>query len=178
MDLEIRNASPDDAALTALLGRITFRETFGYLFERHESDLRAYLDKTFAVAKFRASLVKPMNTYWLASCAGLPVAYAKLKFPLPTPVLVEPCVALLQKIYVLREFIGQGIGAPLLEVVLNHATCLGAKAVWLNVLKANARAIRFYLDRGFAPMGENTHTVGAQNFAFDVMVLQLAPAAT
>jgi hypothetical protein len=70
MDFEIRPAGPDDAEMVALLGRITFAETFGHLFLNHTGDLRAYLDHTFAVAKIRGSLGEPDNNrnnrYWLS----------------------------------------------------------------------------------------------------------------
>jgi len=57
-DLQIRIAEPKDAEIVALLARITFAETFGYLFEQHKDDLRAYLDQTFAVNKIRRSRVR------------------------------------------------------------------------------------------------------------------------
>ena len=77
----IRAACPKDAEILALLGRLTFSETFGYLFRDHPDDLRAYLDTTFGVEKIRRSLGKTENAYWLASIRSLPVGYAKLKHP-------------------------------------------------------------------------------------------------
>jgi hypothetical protein len=81
MEPEIRRAIPGDAKVVALLGRITFRETFGHLFLDHRDELRAYLDATFDVGKIGRSVCKPENAYWLAFVAGLPVGYAKLKHP-------------------------------------------------------------------------------------------------
>jgi hypothetical protein len=46
MGAQIRPADAADAAVIALLGRITFGETFGHLFRDHQDDLRAYLDRT------------------------------------------------------------------------------------------------------------------------------------
>ena len=172
MDIKIQKAAPEDAEVIALLGRITFTETFGYLFEEHPGDLRAYLDRTFAVAKIRRSLEQPDNTYWLSFVAGLPVGYAKLKHPSPTRLLVEPNVAQLQKIYVLREFLGQGIGKPLLEAVLEHSASQKPNGVWLDVLKQNSRAIRFYERHGFGALGDDEYTIGAQTFVFHLMALR------
>ena len=176
-DLQIRNAEPKDAEIVALLARITFAETFGYLFENHRDDLRAYLDRTFAVDKMRRSLGKSLNRYWLAAAAGLPVGFAKLKYRSPIPMAPMPLaqdgnVAQLQKIYVLREFVGQGIGKPLIETVLSDATSRNTDSVWLDVLKENNRAILFYQRRGFMLLGDDTYTIGAQTFAFHLMVLR------
>jgi ribosomal protein S18 acetylase RimI-like enzyme len=172
MELQIRRAEPADAEVIALLGRITFTETFGYLFVDHSGDLRAYLDRTFAVAKIRGSLLQPHNAYWLGLADGLPVSYAKLKFPSPTPLVPNQAAAQLQKIYILREFLGQGIGKPLLQVVLAHAAALQINIVWLDVLTQNARAIDFYARHGFTTLGNDTYTIGAQTFAFHLMVLR------
>ena len=81
MTAEIRRTKPEDAVIVALLGRITFVETFGYLFRGCSQELRAYLDSTFSVGKIGTSLGKPENAYWLALRDRLPVGYAKLKHP-------------------------------------------------------------------------------------------------
>jgi hypothetical protein len=73
MGVQIRRAEAVDTAVVALLGRITFGETFGYLFRDHQDDLHAYLDRTFDVAKVERSVGKSENAYWLAFSAGLPV---------------------------------------------------------------------------------------------------------
>jgi diamine N-acetyltransferase len=169
MSAELRKAQVEDAAVIALLGRITFSETFAYLFNEHQDDLRAYLDATFDVAKIELSLSLPENSYWLAYDQGMPVGYAKLKHPSPTPLLPWDEPAQLQKIYVLRDFLGQGIGQPLLQAVLDHAAMIDALAVWLTVLQANARAIRFYEAQGFSVLGDNTYAIGAQTFDFHLM---------
>ncbi len=119
MDIEIRRANAADAALLALLGRITFAETFGYLFRDHPGDLASYLDATFGVTKIERSLDKSQNAYWLAFHRRLPVGYAKLKHGSEIP--GQSTATQLQKIYVLREFIGQRLGAALLGRVLPEA---------------------------------------------------------
>jgi ribosomal protein S18 acetylase RimI-like enzyme len=172
MTLTIRRANAADAEAIALLGRITFRETFGSLFADHADDLRAYLDHTFAVGKLRASLALPRSAYWVALLDDLPVAYAKLKHPSPTSHLTEQTPAQVQKIYVLREFLHQGIGRPLLHRMLEEAALRQAGAVWLDVLKQNVRAIRIYEQNGFSALGQDTYTIGAQTFTFHLMVLR------
>ena len=172
MNLHIRTATPDDAATVALLGRITFAETFGHLFLNHAADLRSYLDRTFAVAKIRNSLGEPDNRYWLSLLDGLPVGYAKLKYPSPTPLLPKEDPAQLQKIYVLREFLAQGIGKVLLSAMLTDAVRRGLNTLWLDVLKQNTRAIRFYEREDFVPLGDDTYTIGAQTFEFHLMALR------
>lgn len=164
MTAEVRPATPEDAAIVALLGRMTFAEAFGYLFRNQfENDLRAYLDATFDVTKIERSLGKPENAYWLALWEKLPVGYAKLKCPVP-----PSATAQLQKMYVLGEFIGCGIGRDLIERVVTEAAA-SATAVWLDVLQENHRAIGFYRHHGFVVTGEHRFAIGAQQFLFQMM---------
>jgi ribosomal protein S18 acetylase RimI-like enzyme len=171
MTVVVKVAGVKEAAVVALLGRITFTETFGHLFVEHRDDLSKYLEATFNVPKIEHSLGASENAYWLAFNNDLPVGFAKLKYPSPIGSIQQDDVAQLQKIYVLRDFIGKGIGKPLLHAVLGRAE-VKASAVWLAVLRTNERAIRFYETRGFLPLGGDTYTIGKQTFDFQLMALQ------
>jgi diamine N-acetyltransferase len=171
MGLEIRPAQPADAAVVALLGRITFAETFGHLFVGRESDLTQYLDQVFGVAKIERSLGKASNAYWLGVLDRLPVGYAKLKLGSPPPVGQQKDADQLQKIYVLRSFLGHGVGAALMQPVISAAR-QRASFLWLDVLRENAHAIEFYQRFGFSALGEDTYAIGAQTFRFHLMGLK------
>lgn len=173
MHLFIKPADSGDAAVISLLGRITFAETFGYLFARQAGDLRTYLDRTFGVTHIAASLGKAENTYWLALRDGLPVGYAKLKAPSAPPGRDGANASQLQKIYLLREFLGQSLGDGLLEAVVQSAMSR-SDLIWLDVLQENQRATRFYERHGFRITGHDTYTIGAQSFLFHVMARGLS----
>ncbi len=165
MTLTIQPATVADATVISLLGRITFAETFGYLYERYPQDLSHYLDSTFNAAKIAARLAKLTNAYFLALRNGTPIGYAKLKDDAAETVQ-------LQKIYLLREFLGQSFGQDLLHAVLDVASSR-SKRIWLDVLKENTRAIRFYEKYGFSPTGEDRYTIGQQTFLFHLMARDL-----
>ncbi|HUB50411.1 MAG TPA: GNAT family N-acetyltransferase [Acetobacteraceae bacterium] len=169
MAAAIRRANPADATTVALLGRITFAETFGHLFRHHVGDLRAYLDATFDVAKIEASLGNPHNAYWLAFQDRLPIGYAKLKHASPPPGKPQQSAVQLQKIYVVRDDLGRRIGDDLLGPVVQEASAAQEPLLWLDVLRENDRAIRFYTRHGFVVSGEDTYTIGAQRFVFYIM---------
>ena len=70
--VEIRLAKKEDAPFIALLGRVTFTETFGHFF-RDPKDLRDYYDRTFSVQKIEDGIRKPNNIFWIAFVNLLPV---------------------------------------------------------------------------------------------------------
>lgn len=169
MAIEIRRADRNEANVVALLGRLTFRETFNHLFEHHQNDLQEYLDRTFSVAKIESSIDKARNSYWIASLDGLPIGYAKLKWPSESALVGEVKAAQLQKIYVLAEFASRGAGRVLMRTIENEVARLSPGALWLNVLTANRRAILFYEGQGWARIGFARFAIGAQTFDFLTM---------
>lgn len=166
--VEIRIATQDDAALIALLGRITFHETFGHLF-RNREDLLDYYDSTFSVDKIESSIGKPNNVYWIAFIDRLAVGYAKLKLHSTSEFISEHTVCQLQKIYVLKDFLSMKIGHALQKLLLEKAKEKGFSHIWLSVLNSNERAINFYIKNGFMKIGNHDFSIGDENFDFIAM---------
>ena len=102
--IEIRLAKKEDAQFIALLGRITFTETFGHFF-RDQKDLIDYYNLTFSVQKIEDGIKKPNNIFWIAFVNRLPVGYAKLKLYSNSEFIESKDVCQLQKIYVLKDFL-------------------------------------------------------------------------
>ena len=166
--LEIRLANKEDAQFIALLGRITFTETFGHLF-RYNQDLLNYYDTTFSVDKIENGIDKPNNVFWMAFVNRLPVGYAKLKLNSKSKFIDSDNVCQLQKIYVLKDFLSMKIGFELQKVLLEIAKELGFVKIWLSVLNSNERAIKFYRINGFEDIGNHDFHIGKENFEFVAM---------
>jgi diamine N-acetyltransferase len=169
MNIEIRKAHLEDAEFIALLGRITFRESFAEVWN-NEKVLSNYFNKTFAVAKIRASLQKENNIYWLAFADDLPVGYIKMKKFSPYEKLSDEKPAQLQKIYVLNEFIGKGIGEKLQNAAFDEVAANRIKTMWLAVLQQNEKAQHFYKKHGFHQATDYRFTFETLKFEFAVMV--------
>lgn len=164
----IRIADENDAEHIASLGKITFEQTFGHLFE-DKQDLVQYLDKTFSVAKIESSLQKVNNVYWIATYDNEPVGYAKLKLNSTSPFLKSESTSQLQKIYVLKDFISKKIGKELTNALLTKAKEKGSNEIWLSVLNENFKAIQFYKKGDFKVVGEHDFQIGKESFDFVVM---------
>jgi ribosomal protein S18 acetylase RimI-like enzyme len=77
----------------------------------------------------------------------------------------------LNKLYVLPEMQGQGIGRAALEHVQNIARDAGANAVWMQVNKRNARAIAAYQKAGFDIVQDAVFEIGG-GFVMDDYLMQ------
>jgi len=171
--MEIRKALPSDAHYISLLGKITFADTFRHYFRKPE-ELKHYLSITFAEEKIAKSIAKENNTYWLAIIDGLAVGYAKLKKDSAFKGLKVKRPAQLQKIYILRNFHGAGVGKALLDAAVKEATASDSDGLWLSVLESNEKAKGFYEKAKFSPAGNHTFSIGSEEFYFSVMHLPLA----
>ena len=60
---------------------------------------------------------------------------------------------LLEKIYLLSEYAGQGLGRQCLDHMVELAKAENKEVLWLDTMK-NGRALSFYLDYGFTISGE------------------------
>lgn len=167
-NIEIRLANKRDSQFIALLGRITFTETFGHLF-RDKQDLLNYYNSTFSVEKIENGIAKPNNVFWIAFANRLPVGYAKLKLNSKSEFINSENTCQLQKIYVLKDFLSMKIGFELQNILLEKAKELGFKEIWLYVLNSNERAISFYKKNGFEKIGIRHFQIGKENFKFSAM---------
>lgn len=59
----------------------------------------------------------------------------------------------LEKIYILEEHSGQGLGKKCINFVIDLAESKGKKVLWLDTMK-KGRALNFYLNLGFEIFGE------------------------
>ena len=170
--IEIRRANKDDAGFIALLGRITFTETFGH-FYKDKQDLIGYYDSTFSVDKIENSIYKLNNVYWIAFVDRLAVGYAKLKLNSQAEFLVKKNACQLQKIYVLKDFLSMKIGFELQNLLLKTAKEKNFSEIWLSVLNSNERAVNFFIKNGFMEIGNHDFQIGKENFEFIAMSKQL-----
>ena len=166
--IEIKLAKKEDAKFIALLGRMTFTETFGHFF-RDQKDLIDYYNLTFSVQKIEDGIKKPNNIFWIAFVNRLPVGYAKLKLYSNSEFIESKDVCQLQKIYVLKDFLSMKIGFGLQDLLLKKAKELNFNKIWLSVLNSNERAINFYKKNGFEKIGNHDFQIGKENFEFVAM---------
>lgn len=159
-DVTWRRAGRADVAELAALGRETYAEHFAEFWEpaglQHVGGLAHYLDAQFGLAELEAQLQPhaPVRFYFVLR-GGHTVGYVKLKLNQPLPVPGPRRVGLeLEKMYFRRAAVGQNVGTAVMARVLAEAAALGTPLVWLDVLKANVHAVRFYERCGFRTVGE------------------------
>ena len=101
------------------------------------------------------------------------MGYAKLKLDSTSQLIVHKNVCQLQKIYVLKDFLGKKVGFQLQKYLLEEARASQYEVIWLTVLDTNTRAIDFYKKDGFVGVGDTKFDIGLESFGFKVMMKKL-----
>jgi ribosomal protein S18 acetylase RimI-like enzyme len=153
--------SAASAAQLATLGRQTFQETFAT--QNSPEDMAAYLDANFSPEKQLAELQDPDVIFLLAQMVQEVVGYAKLR--LHSTLGLEPGKTPedrleIERLYVLEDWIGTGLGATLMRRIIEEARQQKARAVVLGVWEKNTHAIEFYRRFGFKTIGQHEFLLG------------------
>ena len=154
----LREAEPGDAPALAALAARTFRETFASNYA--PADLESFLASAYALPKIRAELSDPRYRCFVAEQAGGLVGYALLRDGATELCVTGPYPIELERIYVLQQSIGSGLGQRLLDRSIAEAIRLGKRTIWLGVWEHNPRAQAFYRRNGFEEVGSHLFKVG------------------
>ena len=154
---------PTDAAVLAGLAAGTF--ALACPPDTTAESIRDYIAANLSEECFVGYLADPARDIRLTLADGLPAGYTMLLFGEPNDTDAAAAITLhptveLSKVYLLGEYHGVGIAAPLMAETLDVARSRGAVGVWLGVNQHNARAIRFYEKSGFVLVGAKTCMVG------------------
>ena len=159
VEVTIRRAISDDAALLAELGARTFEQTFAA--DNTSEDMASYLALHFSVAQQTAELAHPASTFLIAEVDGQTAGYAKLRAGDP-PKDIEGAIPIeLVRLYVSQEWLGRGVGEVLMRACLDESRSAGYETLWLGVWERNARAQAFYRKWNFRAVGEHIFQLGA-----------------
>ncbi|TMI70408.1 MAG: GNAT family N-acetyltransferase [Bacteroidetes bacterium] len=173
MSIKIITADISHAAIIGTIGKKSFRKSFEHLFKNKE-ELLEYLENTYCPVKLAKSLRHEDNIYLLAFIDGEPAGFAKIKKYSLNEHIDSVSQMELQKIYVLGEHQGKGIGSALLTEVKKIAKEGSPDYLWLDTHISNDKAIGFYEKNGFRKMGKYYFTIGSQTFEYHIMGLPVA----
>lgn len=158
MKLHLRPCSVTDLGVLVNLGRRTFIEAFEK--DNKPEDFKEYLDSAFGEETLLKEL-KDINSsfYFIYEDSSL-VGYIKLNEKEAQSDIKDIDSIELERIYVLAEFQGQGIGEWILRQVISIAKAKNRFYLWLGVWEHNPKAIKFYQRLGFYKFGSHPYFIG------------------
>lgn len=166
VSLNIRAAVETDIPLLRDLAERTWRSSYADILTTEQMDYM--LGWMYAPEQIVQELRD--GVFWeLAESDGAPVAFLSLT--------LKAEEAKLNKLYVLPEHQGRGIGGELLRHIETLAASRGARSIWLQVNKQNERARRAYEHAGYRVERAAVFDIGG-GFVMDDFILrrELRPA--
>ena len=156
--MKIRKINIDDLEALRNLSIQTFKETFEEV--NTEEDMQKYLLENLSIEKLKSELENPNSEFYFAENNGEILGYLKLNFKDAQTEKVEENHFEIERIYVLKAFLGQKIGQILFDNALEIGRKKNLEYVWLGVWEENHRAIRFYGKNGFVIFGKHDFVLG------------------
>lgn len=137
-------------------------ETFRAAFEKQNNpdDFEKYMSEAFSVVRLKRELNQKHASFYFLWDGEQLAAYIKInEFEAQSDLKIDDALEL-ERIYVLQNYQGKGVGAYLIEKVKTIAKHRDKNFIWLGVWEENYSAIKFYQKNGFYKFGTHPYVVG------------------
>jgi ribosomal protein S18 acetylase RimI-like enzyme len=165
--MSIHIASVDDADTVVSLGKKTYTQHFSDIWSA--AGLEDFLFINFDKTDIQNEIRNNGTTYLLhENEMGEYVGFAKINWNRNIP-NTELYGAELQKLYYLKGFPGNGFGKQMIGKCMDTAIANKESVLWLDVLKSNLGAKKFYERNGFVLCGEVDFSTDIKDIGLFVM---------
>lgn len=168
----LRLALPGDAPSLAILAERTFRDAFGARNSPGNMDL--HCARVFGPDIQLREIGERGLVTTLADEAGHLVGYSQLRIGKASPAVKAERPAELNRIYVVAEQHGRGVGRALVRQALTDAARAGCDRLWLGVWEHNPKAMAFYKRLGFEIVGAQAFMLGEERQRDLVMAIAVS----
>lgn len=161
MSISIKAISSSEVDSLAELSQKTFVESHGH--SAKPADIQNYIDAHFSTDILSEALKNPRTYFSKIYVEDQLAGYSKLILDEPHPFTDLSPVAKFERLYLLKDFYGSGLGEKLLVHNLEIAKNQHQKALWLFVWKENEKGLKFYKKSHFKIIGEDDFKISDQH---------------
>ena len=158
MKITLRKCTPEDRDTLRELSRCTYRAAFED--GNTQADMDAYLDSAFDAEKLLRELEDSGTDFFFLCVDDGLAGYLKLNESGSQTDIHDPQSLEIERIYVSKEYQGQGLGNVLMEKAVETARVRSKAYIWLGVWEKNTGALAFYGKHGFTKVGEHPFLMG------------------
>ena len=137
--VQIIEAKREDLQDLQQVSRVTFRESFGE--QNTPEDMEKYLTENLSLERLSFELENPESEFYMARCNDEVLGYLKLNVGQAQTELKDDKGLEIERIYVVKSHVGEGIGKQLFEFTLDTARRKGKYFIWLGVWEKNEHSI-------------------------------------
>lgn len=137
---------------------ITFTDT--YADQNEAKVFKEYLEKAFSESKLKLELANTQSEFYFCYYENKLAGYVKVNFSEAQTDIKDIKSLEIERIYVLKQRQGKGIGLALLNLAIKIAQENSLTYIWLGVWKKNPKAILFYEHQGFHQFDTHSFYIG------------------
>lgn len=156
--ITIKQLTKNDLVTLRDLSIRTYSDTFAQYND--PQDLEDYLISAYNVKKLSIEIDNLASEFYFIYVKEQLAGYIKLNIGTAQTEPVNKNGLEIERIYVERDFKGQGLGKKLYAKALERAKQLGKTSIWLGVWEYNLPALQFYKSLGFTRVGEHSFFMG------------------
>lgn len=175
INLKIRRGTVGDAETLAPLAVKIFNDAFAANPLNKQEDMHAYIAEAFSLEQTRRELSDANTIFFIAEADAQMIGYAKLQEHSTEDCVSDTRPIELSRLYVLKDFHGQGIAGKLMDECFDIAERKNYQTMWLGVWEHNLRAQKFYEKLGFVKVGSHVFQLGNDAQIDWVMEKKLPP---
>jgi len=157
-NIQIRKVVSSEIAELRDISVRTFFETFSA--QNSASDMQKYLENNLSLEQLTLELQDQNSEFYFSICDNKVIGYLKINHGQAQTELKDQSSLEIERIYVLKEFIGKRVGQVLYNAAIDIAKQRNINYVWLGVWEHNPRAIAFYKKNGFLEFDKHVFKLG------------------
>lgn len=169
-NIKLRRVVEGDVDVLQQISEQTFVETFADV--NTEEDMRKFLAEAYNLDKLRGELSNAFTEFYFAEINNRVIGYLKINTSSAQTEQQGDEALEIERIYVVKEFLGQKIGQLLFDKAIDRAKGKDKSFVWLGVWEENKRALRFYEKNGFIAFDKHIFQLGADE-QIDIMMKKM-----
>lgn len=150
--IKIVKAGIEHSELIAEIGKISFFESHGN--SASAENINSFISKTYNKDAIFKEFEDAKTQYHILYVNDKVAGFSKIELSTSNNDINELDVTKLDRIYLLKEFYGQGLGSNLFDFNIQLSKKQNQKGIWLAVWVENQRAIKFYTKIGFKIVGK------------------------
>lgn len=155
----IKRITTADVKALQAVSRETFKATFAAFTAPDE--MARFLKEDYATAKLTKEINNRDSRFFFLMVKDKVAGYLKVNVGKAQTEHLRPNSFELERIYLRRQYQGQGLGVVLLKYAEKLARQGNYDYLWLGVYEKNYRAQKFYAADGFKRVGQHTFQVGS-----------------
>jgi ribosomal protein S18 acetylase RimI-like enzyme len=165
--IEISKVQLEDLPRLQAISKQTFVEAFAEF--NKASDMEKYLESNLSAEQLQDELRNEHSAFYFATCGNSDIGYLKVNINKTDKENSGELSLEIERLYVVKEFYGKGVGPLLMEHAKNIAKQKGITSIWLGVWEKNAQAIHFYKKQGFIEFGTHDFLLG-EDVQIDILM--------